>query len=135
MKSIPLTTSNESHATVRGGWGVVAGRANDFAVGFSCQPLPNGQRFARRTLTSVSGITATDAITRWEPVFVILRPETGRFPEAKNIPTATLSADAVSIAAGTGVGRNKNANGVKQQLSGIRSRGGGFHQRTCRGDA
>jgi hypothetical protein len=133
MKGIPLTMQFRSHATVRGGCGLVAGRTNDFAVGFSRQPLPNGRRFASRTLTGVAGISATDANTCWELALVTLRPETGRFPLAKKSPTATLSVVNISIAVGTSVGRKQIANGVKQQLSGIRSRGGGI--RTRRGDA
>lgn len=123
MKRDLLTTLQAAEATVRGGSGLVSGYACDFAVGFSRQPLPNGRRFAC-THTGVTGISATDASTCWGPGFVTLRPETDGFLRVKLLPTATFSSN--STAVGTGVGHNKIANGVKQQLSGIGSRGGGW---------
>ena len=73
--------------------------ANDFAVGFSRQPLPNGQQFAIRTHTGAAGISAIYASTC--------------FP-AKLLPTATNFE--LSTAEEAGVGPKKITNGVKQQL-------------------
>jgi hypothetical protein len=63
------------------------------------------------------GVTATDAsIRRFDPA--ILRPETIEPPAVRRLPTASFST--VSTSERTGVGPNKNANGVKQQLLGVR---------------
>ena len=120
MTTIPQLKQETSRRTaIDGGQrrGVVGG-AYDFAVGFSRQPLPNGRRFASITNTGAAGIKATDASTCLWLDLVILRPETVESFPAKMPPTATNFK--LSTAEETRVGRKEIANGVKQQLSGIR---------------
>ena len=97
---------------------VCVGRVTDFAVGFSRQPLPNGRHFAFITNTGAAGISATDASTCQRLDLAILRPETVEPFPAKLPPTATNFC--LSTAEEAVTGRNEIANGVKQQLSGMR---------------
>jgi hypothetical protein len=92
------------------------GMVNDFAVGFSRQPLPNGRHFASITNTGAAGVLATDASTCHRFDLAILRPETVEPFRAKLPPTATNFN--LSTAEEARVGRKEIANGVKQQLSG-----------------
>ena len=62
----------------------------DFAVGFSRQPLPKGNRFAIVTNADGSGIMATDAAIRCGLELAKLRPETLESLKAKLPPTANL---------------------------------------------
>ncbi len=62
----------------------------DFAVGFSRQPLPKGNRFAIVTDAGGPGIMATDAAIRYGLELAILRPETLESLKAKLPPTANL---------------------------------------------
>ncbi|MGH8597950.1 MAG: acetate--CoA ligase family protein, partial [Gammaproteobacteria bacterium] len=63
----------------------------DFAVGFSRQPLPKGNRFAIVTNAGGPGIMATDAAIRYGLELATLRPETLESLKAKLPPTANLS--------------------------------------------
>jgi acetate---CoA ligase (ADP-forming) len=63
----------------------------DFAVGFSRQPLPKGNRFAIVTNAGGPGIMATDAAIRYGLDPATLRPETIESLKAKLPPTASLS--------------------------------------------
>ena len=63
----------------------------DFAVGFSRQPLPKGNRFAIVTNAGGPGIMATDAAIRHGLELAKLRPETLEALKAKLPPTASLS--------------------------------------------
>jgi acyl-CoA synthetase (NDP forming) len=62
----------------------------DFAVGFSRQPLPIGNRFAIVTKASGPRIMATDAPTRYGLELTTLRPETIESLKAKLPPTANF---------------------------------------------
>jgi acetyltransferase len=62
----------------------------DFAVGFSRQPLPKGNRFAIVTNAGGPGIMATDAAIRYGLELAILRPETLESLKAKLPPTANF---------------------------------------------
>ncbi len=62
----------------------------DFAVGFSRQPLPKGNRFAIVTNAGGPGIMATDAAIRHGLELAKLRPETLETLKAKLPPTANL---------------------------------------------
>jgi acetyl coenzyme A synthetase (ADP forming)-like protein len=62
----------------------------DFAVGFSRQPLPKGNRFAIVTNAGGPGILATDAAIRHGLELALLRPETVESLEAKLPPTANF---------------------------------------------
>jgi len=62
----------------------------DFAVGFSRQPLPKGNRFAIVTNAGGPGIMATDAAIRHGLELAKLRPETLEALKAKLPPTANL---------------------------------------------
>jgi acetyl coenzyme A synthetase (ADP forming)-like protein len=62
----------------------------DFAVGFSRQPLPKGNRFAIVTNAGGPGIMATDAAIRYGLELAKLRPETLESLKAKLPPTANL---------------------------------------------
>jgi acetyl coenzyme A synthetase (ADP forming)-like protein len=62
----------------------------DFAVGFSRQPLPKGNRFAIVTNAGGPGIMATDAAIRHGLELAKLRPETLESLKAKLPPTANL---------------------------------------------
>jgi acyl-CoA synthetase (NDP forming) len=66
----------------------VGERLFDFAVGFSRQPLPKGNRFAIVTKTGGPGIVATDAAIRYGLELALLRPETLETRKAKLPPTA-----------------------------------------------
>jgi acyl-CoA synthetase (NDP forming) len=63
----------------------------DFAVGFSRQPLPKGNRFAIVTNAGGPSITATDATIRRGLELTTLRPETIESLKAKLPPTANFS--------------------------------------------
>lgn len=63
----------------------------DFAVGFSRQPLPTGNRFAIVTNAGGPGIMATDAAIRHGLELAKLRPETLEALKAKLPPTANFS--------------------------------------------
>lgn len=63
----------------------------DFAVGFSRQPLPKGNRFAIVTNAGGPGIMATDASIRHGLELAKLRPETLESLKAKLPPTANFS--------------------------------------------
>ena len=63
----------------------------DFAVGFSRQPLPKGNRFAIVTNAGGPGIMATDAAIRYGLELAKLRPETLESLKAKLPPTANFS--------------------------------------------
>ena len=63
----------------------------DFAVGFSRQPLPKGNRFAIVTNAGGPGIMATDAAIRHGLELAKLRPETLESLKAKLPPTANFS--------------------------------------------
>jgi hypothetical protein len=63
---------------------------SDFAVGFSRQPLPKGNRFAIVTNAGGPGIMATDAAIRHGLELAKLRPETLESLKAKLPPTANL---------------------------------------------
>jgi acetyltransferase len=63
----------------------------DFAVGFSRQPLPKGNRFAIVTNAGGPGIMATDAAIRHGLELAKLRPETLDALKAKLPPTANFS--------------------------------------------
>ena len=63
----------------------------DFAVGFSRQPLPKGNRFAIVTNAGGPGIMATDAAIRYGIELAKLRPETLDSLKAKLPPTANFS--------------------------------------------
>jgi hypothetical protein len=118
MTTIPQQKHAESRRAVkscRTGRACV-GMVNDFAVGFSRQPLPNGRRFAIITNTGAAGISATHASTCYRLDLAILRPETVEPFRAKLPPTATNFN--LSTAEEARVGRKEIANGVKQQLSG-----------------
>jgi acetyltransferase len=62
----------------------------DFAVGFSRQPLPKGNRFAILTNAGGPGIMATDAAIRHGLELSKLRPETLEALMAKLPPTANI---------------------------------------------
>ena len=62
----------------------------DFAVGFSRQPLPKGNRFAIVTNAGGPGIMATDAAIRHGLELAKLRPETLESLKAKLPPTANF---------------------------------------------
>ena len=62
----------------------------DFAVGFSRQPLPKGNRFAIVTNAGGPGIMATDAAIRHGLDLTTLRPETVESEPAKLPPTANV---------------------------------------------
>ena len=62
--------------------------SKDFAVGFSRQPLPKGNRFAIVTNAGGPGIMAIDAAIRHGFDLIILRPETIESNKAKLPPTA-----------------------------------------------
>ena len=62
----------------------------DFAVGFSRQPLPRGNRFAIVTNAGGPGIMATDAAIRHGLDLTTLRPETIESLQAKLPPTANF---------------------------------------------
>ena len=62
----------------------------DFAVGFSRQPLPKGNRFAIVTNAGGPGIMATDAAIRHGLELAKLRPETLEALKAKLPPTANF---------------------------------------------
>ena len=62
----------------------------DFAVGFSRQPLPSGNRFAIVTNAGGPGIMATDAAIRHGLELAKLRPETLESLKAKLPPTANI---------------------------------------------
>jgi acetyltransferase len=62
----------------------------DFAVGFSRQPLPRGNRFAIVTNAGGPGIMATDAAIRHGLDLTTLRPETSESLKAKLPPTANF---------------------------------------------
>jgi hypothetical protein len=62
----------------------------DFAVGFSRQPLPKGNRFAIVTKAGGPGIMATDAPIRHGLEHALLRPETLETFKAKLPPTANF---------------------------------------------
>jgi acetyltransferase len=62
----------------------------DFAVGFSRQPLPKGNRFAIVTNAGGPGIMATDAAIRYGLELAKLRPETLESLKAKLPPTANF---------------------------------------------
>jgi acetyltransferase len=63
----------------------------DFAVGFSRQPLPKGNRFAIVTNAGGPGVMATDASIRYGLELAKLRPETLESLKAKLPPTANFS--------------------------------------------
>jgi acetyltransferase len=63
----------------------------DFAVGFSRQPLPKGNRFAIVTNAGGPGVMATDAAIRHGLELARLRPETLESLKAKLPPTANFS--------------------------------------------
>jgi len=63
----------------------------DFAVGFSRQPLPKGNRFAIVTNAGGPGVMATDAAIRHGLELAKLRPETLESLKAKLPPTANFS--------------------------------------------
>lgn len=96
----------------------------DFAVGFSRQPLPTGNRFASLTNASGPGIRATDATARRGLDLTTLRPETVESVTAKCSPTANVilpgpTAGTLSTSERARVGlENKLTNGVKQKLPG-----------------
>jgi len=96
----------------------------DFAVGFSRQPLPTGNRFAIVTNASGPGIRATDATARRGLDLTTLRPETIESVKAKLPPTANVippgtRAGTFSTSERARVGLdNKITNGVKQKLPG-----------------
>lgn len=112
----------------------------DFAVGFSRQPLPKGNRFAIVTNTDGPGIKATDATIRYGLDLTILRPETIESLRAKLPPTANFFeavatslrdddvAGGLSIAERARVGFEQITNGVKQKLPGMRLLGLDFRQ-------
>ncbi|HUJ72275.1 MAG TPA: acetate--CoA ligase family protein [Verrucomicrobiae bacterium] len=62
----------------------------DFAVGFSRQPLPKGNRFAIVTNAGGPGVMATDAAIRHGLELAKLRPETLESLKAKLPPTANF---------------------------------------------
>lgn len=123
MITIPQATQVVSHRTAQGcrQGRVARGGADNFAVGISSQPLPNGRYFASHTYTGAPGISATDASTCQRFDLPILRPETVEPFPVKLPPTATNFY--LSTAAGTRVGRKKITNGVKQQMFSARSCG------------
>lgn len=118
-----IRIKTQHHATV-----VPATRACaanfDFAVGFSRQPLPTGNRFASLTNASGPGIRATDATARRGLDLTTLRPETVESVKAKRNPTANVippgaGAGTFSTSERARVGlENKLTNGVKQKLPG-----------------
>jgi hypothetical protein len=71
---------------------------SDFAVGFSRQPLPRGNRFAIVTNAVGPGIMATDATIRHGLELTTLRPETIESVKAKLPPTANFHNPADVIA-------------------------------------
>jgi len=96
----------------------------DFAVGFSRQPLPTGNRFAIVTNASGPGIRATDATARLR-LDLTMRPETHESVPAKLPPTANVlfpvTGDGTfSTSERARVGLEKITNGVKQKLTGAR---------------
>jgi len=84
-KSI-ATTTRRPVACARRRWR----NLSDFAVGFSRQPLPKGNRFAIVTNADGPGIMATDATTRHGLDLTTLRPETIESLKAKLPPTANF---------------------------------------------
>lgn len=77
----------------------------DFAVGFSRQPLPKGNRFAIVTNTDGPGIMATDAAIRRGLELTTLRPETNESYKAKLPPTANFPSPVGVIGDATQEGR------------------------------
>jgi acyl-CoA synthetase (NDP forming) len=108
----------------------------DFAVGFSRQPLPKGNRFAVVTKADGSSVMATDAPIRRGLELTTLRPETIESSKAKLPPTAKIS-----TAEDAGAGFKKITNGVKQRAPGARllgvevvpGKGEGAHVAAVRG--
>jgi hypothetical protein len=68
----------------------------DFAVGFSRQPLPSGNRFAIANKADGPGTMATDAPTRNRLELTTLRPETIESCPAKLSPTAIFQTPVVA---------------------------------------
>lgn len=108
-------------------------RFPNFAVGFSRQPLPKGNRFAIVTNAGGPGIMATDAAIRHGLELAKLRPETLESLKAKLPPTANLFhrndvdqshvgdlLPSISTAEEARAGFNEITNGVKQKLPGAR---------------
>ena len=99
-----------------------------FAVGFSRQPLPKGNRFAKVTNADGSGVRATDATICYGLELAKLRPETLESLLAKLPPTANFfSPDKsargfpeISIADEAGARDKNQINGVKQKLPCVR---------------
>ena len=83
---------------------------SDFAVGFSRQPLPRGNRFAIVTNAGGPDIMATDVPIRHGLELTTLRPETIESFRAKLPPTAKISTVEDARA-----GFRKITNGVKQR--------------------
>jgi acyl-CoA synthetase (NDP forming) len=103
----------------------IADELFDFAVGFSRQPLPKGNRFAVVTNADGPGIMATDAAIRNGLELAKLRPETLETLKAKLPPTANVFSPVTgdgnfSISEEPRVGHEIITNGVKQELLGGR---------------
>lgn len=84
----------------------------DFAVGFSRQPLPKGNRFAIVTNAGGPGITATNAAIRRGLELTTLRPETIESYKAKLPPTANFSGPVGVIGDATQKGRKGTLSAV-----------------------
>jgi hypothetical protein len=100
----------------------------DFAVGFSRQPLPKGNRFAVVTNADGPGIMATDAAIRNGLELAKLRPETLETLEAKLPPTANVFSPVTcggtfSMSKVPRAGHEIITNGVKHKLPRARSLG------------
>lgn len=100
----------------------------DFAVGFSRQPLPIGNRFTQVTNTSGPGIKATDATAGDGFELAKLRPETlkpyrVKLPPTANVLSSRCTAGSISITESARAGFEKITNGVKQKLPSARRLG------------
>jgi hypothetical protein len=133
MYTSVLTSHDVSVATVASGYRQTSRALTrfdnfDFAVGFSRQPLPKGNRFAIVTNTDGPGIMATDAPIRCGLELAKLRPETLKPCKAKLPPTANVfppgpPAGTFSMTECARAGCKKITNGVKQKLLGTRRLG------------
>lgn len=95
-----------------------------FAAGFSRQPLPEGNRFAKITNADGPGVKATDATVCRGLELAILRPETLEPERAKLPPAANLFCRQISTLGGACIGSTRITNGIKQPLPGAALPGG-----------
>jgi hypothetical protein len=103
---------------------------SDFAVGFSRQPLPKGNRFAIVTNAGGPGIMATDATIQHGLELTTLRPETIESLTAKLPPTANFHNPAAMTGGGVFSLLTPRASSVASEISTVEDAGAGFRKIT-----